>query len=80
MSARYNDVNQELATAKTKAALAELQQSQLNQRDREIEDWKNQVEIVSKSNERNKVAFFSLSVVTVVAALLIGMIAGAQLF
>ena len=80
LSARYNDVNQELATAKTKAALAELQQSQLNQRDREIEDWKNQVEIVSKSNDRNKVAFFSVSVLTVVAALLAGMIAGAQLF
>ena len=80
LSARYNDVNQELATAKTKAALAELQQSQLNQRDREIEDWKNQVEIVSKSNDRNKVAFFCVSVLTVVAALLIGMIAGAQLF
>lgn len=80
LSARYNDVNQELATAKTKAAIAELQQSQLNQRDREIEDWKNQVEIVSKSNDRNKVAFFCLSVLTVVAALLIGMIAGAQLF
>ena len=80
LSARYNDVNQELATAKTKAALAELQQSQLNQRDREIEDWKNQVEIVSKSNDRNKVAFFCVSVLTVVAALLTGMIAGAQLF
>lgn len=80
LSARYNDVNQELATAKTKAAIAELQQSQLNQRDREIEDWKNQVEIVSKSNDRNKVAFFCVSVLTVVAALLIGMIAGAQLF
>ena len=80
LSARYNDVNQELATAKTKAALAELQQSQLNQRDREIEDWKNQVEIVSKSNDRNKVAFFCVSVLTVVAALLAGMIAGAQLF
>ena len=80
LSARYNDVSQQLATAKTKAALAELQQSQLNQRDREIEDWKNQVEIVFKSNDRNKVAFFCVSVVAVVAALLIGMIAGAQLF
>ena len=29
LSARYNDVNQELATAKTKAAIVELQQSQL---------------------------------------------------
>ena len=80
LSARYNDVNQELATAKTKATFVELQQSQLNQREREIEDWKNQVEIVSKSNDRTKVAFFCVSVVVAVAALLIGMIAGAQLF
>ena len=80
LSSRYQDVSQELASARTKAALAELQQSQLNQRDREIEDWKNQVEIVAKSNDRNKVAFFCGAAVTVFAALLVGMIAGAQLF
>ena len=80
LSTRYQDVSQELASARTKAALAELQQSQLNQRDREIEDWKNQVEIVAKSNDRNKVAFFCVAVVAVFAALLVGMIAGAQLF
>ena len=80
LSTRYNDVNQELSAVRTKAALVELQQSQLNQRDREIEDWKNQVDIVSKANDRNKVAFFCVSAVTVVAALFIGMMAGAQLF
>lgn len=80
LSNRYQDVNQELSSLRTKASLVELQQSQLLQRDREIEDWKNQVEIVSQANDRNKVAFFCMAVVAVVAALLIGMIAGAQLF
>lgn len=80
LSDRYNDVVQQLSEAKTKAALVETQQLQLNQRDREIEDWKNQVDIVSQANDRNKIAFFSVAVVAVVAALLIGMIAGAQLF
>lgn len=80
LSNRYQDVSQELGALRTKANLVELQQSQLLQRDREIEDWKNQVEIVSQANDRNKVAFFCVAVVAVVAALLIGMIAGAQLF
>lgn len=80
LNERYQAVNQELTAAKTKAALADIQQSQLAQRDREIEDWKSQVEIVSKSNDRNKVAFLCVSIVAVVAALLIGLIAGAQLF
>ena len=56
------------------------QQSQLNQRDREIENWKNQVEIIAKANNQNKIAFFCVAVVAVVAAVLIGMITGAQLF
>ena len=80
LSEKYETVNAELAEAKTKAAMFELQQSQLNQRDREIENWKNQVEIISKANNQNKVAFFCVAVVAVVAAILIGMITGAQLF
>lgn len=80
LSEKYETINAELAEAKTKAAMFELQQSQLNQRDREIENWKNQVEIISKANNQNKVAFFCVAVVAVVAAILIGMITGAQLF
>ena len=80
LSEKYETVNAELAEAKTKAAMFELQQSQLNQRDREIENWKNQVEIISKANNQNKVAFVCVAVVAVVAAILIGMITGAQLF
>ena len=80
LSEKYELVNSELAEARTKAAMFELQQSQLNQRDREIENWKNQVEIIAKANNQNKVAFFCVAVVAVVAAVLIGMITGAQLF
>lgn len=80
LSEKYETINAELAEAKTKAAMFELQQSQLNQRDREIENWKNQVEIISKANNQNKIAFFCVAVVAVVAAILIGMITGAQLF
>lgn len=77
---KYQNINQELAQAQTKASMFDIQKSQLEQRDREIENWKSQVEIVAKANDRNKVAFFCVSVVAVVAALLVGMIAGAQLF
>ena len=80
LSEKYEFVSSELAEARTKAAMFELQQSQLNQRDREIENWKNQVEIIAKANNQNKVAFFCVAVVAVVAAVLIGMITGAQLF
>ena len=80
LSEKYELVSSELAEARTKAAMFELQQSQLNQRDREIENWKNQVEIIAKANNQNKVAFFCVAVVAVVAAVLIGMITGAQLF
>lgn len=77
---KYQNITQELAQAQTKASMFDIQKSQLEQRDREIENWKSQVEIVAKANDRNKVAFFCVSVVAVVAALLVGMIAGAQLF
>ena len=77
---KYENINKELAQAETKASMFDIQKSQLEQRDREIENWKSQVEIVAKANDRNKVAFFCVSVVAVVAALLVGMIAGAQLF
>ena len=77
---KYQNITQELAQAQTKASMLDIQKSQLEQRDREIENWKSQVEIVAKANDRNKVAFFCVSVVAVVAALLVGMIAGAQLF
>lgn len=77
---KYLDVTQDLAQAKTTVSMFDAQKSQLEQRDREIENWKSQVEIVAKANDRNKVAFFCVSVVAVVAALLVGMIAGAQLF
>ena len=80
LSEKYELVSSELAEARTKAAMFELQQSQLNQRDREIENWKNQVEIIAKANNQNKIAFFCVAVVAVVAAVLIGMITGAQLF
>ena len=80
LSEKYEIVSSELAEARTKAAMFELQQSQLNQRDREIENWKNQVEIIAKANNQNKIAFFCVAVVAVVAAVLIGMITGAQLF
>ena len=80
LSEKYELVSSELAEAKIKAAMFELQQSQLNQRDREIENWKNQVEIIAKANNQNKIAFFCVAVVAVVAAILIGMITGAQLF
>ena len=77
---KYQNVTQDLAEAQTKASMFDIQKSQLEQRDREIENWKSQVDIVAKANDRNKVAFFCVSVVAVVAALLVGMIAGAQLF
>jgi hypothetical protein len=77
---KYLDITQDLAQAKTTVSMFEAQKLQLEQRDREIENWKSQVEIVAKANDRNKVAFFCISVVAVVAALLVGMIAGAQLF
>ena len=80
LSEKYELAHKELVEARTKASMFELQQSQLNQRDREIENWKNQVEIISKANNQNKVAFFCVAVVAVIAAALIGMIAGAQLF
>jgi hypothetical protein len=77
---KYQNLTQDLAEAQTKASMFDIQKSQLEQRDREIENWKSQVDIVAKANDRNKVAFFCVSVVAVVAALLVGMIAGAQLF
>lgn len=77
---KYQNVTQDLAEAQTKASMFDIQKSQLEQRDREIENWKSQVDIVAKANDRNKVAFFCVSAVAVVAALLVGMIAGAQLF
>ena len=77
---KYQNVTQDLAEAQTKASMFDIQKSQLEQRDLEIENWKSQVDIVAKANDRNKVAFFCVSVVAVVAALLVGMIAGAQLF
>lgn len=77
---KYQNVTQDLAEAQIKASMFDIQKSQLEQRDREIENWKSQVDIVAKANDRNKVAFFCVSVVAVVAALLVGMIAGAQLF
>ena len=80
LAEKYELAHKELIEARTKASMFELQQSQLNQRDREIENWKNQVEIISKANNQNKVAFFCVAVVAVIAAGLIGMIAGAQLF
>ena len=80
LAEKYELAHKELIEARTKASMFELQQSQLNQRDREIENWKNQVEIISKANNQNKVAFFCVAVVAVIAAALIGMIAGAQLF
>lgn len=80
LSEKYELAHKELVEARTKASMFELQQSQLNQRDREIDNWKNQVEIISKANNQNKVAFFCVAVVAVIAAALIGMIAGAQLF
>ena len=80
LTEKYDLVNSELAEAKTKAAMFELQQSQLTQRDREIENWKNQVDIISKSQREKQVAFFCVAAIAVVAAILIGMIAGAQFF
>lgn len=77
---KYQNVTQDLAEAQTKASMFDIQKSQLEQRDREIENWKSQVDIVAKANDRNKVAFFCVSAVAVVAALLVGIIAGAQLF
>ena len=80
LTEKYDLINSELAEAKTKAAMFELQQSQLTQRDREIENWKNQVDIISKSQREKQVAFFCVAAIAVVAAILIGMIAGAQFF